>query len=210
MSRISIAGHTVVFDYGEVISPQPSAQDRAAIVELAGADRDQFWSAYWRHRPSLDVAALTVAEYWRAIEGDVGADWDAQRLHQLYLADFRSWLVIDQPTLEVLLDLHAGGTRLALLSNAGPDFSSYYRSGMLGNLFERVFTSAELGVLKPDPSIFEAVLRDLDVPASSVIFIDNLQQNVDAATGLGILAYHYTNASDLRSFLQSHAAASHP
>ncbi len=202
---ITIEKQTVVFDYGEVISPVPSQRDRRVILEFAGADREQFWAAYWRHRPSLDVAAMTVMEYWRAIERDVGADWDAQRIHQLYLADFRSWLVIDQPTLEVLLDLKAGGTRLALLSNAGPDFSSYYRSGMLGDLFERVFTSAELGVLKPDPGIFRAVLRELDVPASSVIFVDDMQQNIDAATTLGIHSHHYTDAGKLRSFLNLQA-----
>lgn len=202
---ITITAHIVVFDYGEVISATPSEQDRAIILELADAKREPFWAAYWRHRPSLDVADLTVTQYWRAIENDVGAFWDSRRLHQLYLADFRSWLVLDQPTLQVLLDLKAGGTRLAMLSNAGPDFSSYYRSGMLGHLFEQIFTSAELGVLKPEPAIFRAVLDRLGVPASEIIFVDNLPQNVRVAAELGITAHHYTDAPRLRTFLQTYA-----
>jgi len=36
-----------------------------------------------------------------------------------------------QGTLDLLIDLQLGGTRLALLSNAAPDFTSYYRHGML-------------------------------------------------------------------------------
>lgn len=202
---MSLDTRTVVFDYGEVISALPSAEDRAAILALADAPGEAFWAAYWRHRPQLDVAGLAVLDYWRAIGNDLGLEWDVRRIHQLHLADFRSWLVVDQPTLQVLIDLQAGGTRLALLSNAGPDYSSFFRHGMLGDLFDQVFTSAELGVLKPHPDIFRAVLDALDVPAASVVFVDNLQQNVDAATALGIVGHRYTDAAELRSFLEQQA-----
>ena len=38
---------------------------------------------------------------------------------------------------------------MALLSNAGRDFGSYFRHGTLGDLFEKVFVSGELGTIKP-------------------------------------------------------------
>jgi putative hydrolase of the HAD superfamily len=209
---ITIDGRVVVFDYGEVISREPSLADRAEIVRIAGAeaDPDRFWRVYWEHRVRFDQGTLAPAAYWAAIETDLGLRWDAAQRHALWLADFRSWLAVDPPTLEVLFDLQRGGTRMALLSNAAPEFSSYYRHGMLGDLFEQVFTSSELGVLKPEPAIFRALLDGLGVAPEQVVFIDNLESNVRGAQALGITAHHYTGAAELRAYLERLSEAGVP
>ena len=120
---ISLPGRTVIFDFGEVISLTPSDADRAAIARLAeveDADAEKFWQAYFGHRDGLDQGTAGAIAYWQAISDDLGAAWDEARMHELWAADFRSWLSINPAVIEVLSDLRAGGTRLALLSNAGP------------------------------------------------------------------------------------------
>jgi putative hydrolase of the HAD superfamily len=199
---LAIPGKVIVFDYGEVISIDPAAADKAALVELAGAETESFWGAYWRHRDKIDQATVSVREYWQLIATDLGLSWDTVELHRLWLADFRSWLAIDPDTLDVLIDLQRGGTRMALLSNAGLDFSSYFRNGLLGEFFDQVFTSGELGVLKPDAKIFRALLAGLDVAPSDVVFIDNRRDNIAGAAELGITGHVYTGAISLRSYLE--------
>lgn len=203
---ISIPGKVVVFDYGEVISTTPSEEDRTALAELAGGDAEVFWPAYWRHRDALDQGTLSIQQYWRGIEHELGESWGDAKVHRLWLADFRSWLSIDHDTLEVLLDLKAGGTRLALLSNAGRDFGSYFRHGTLGDLFEQVFVSGELGTIKPSAEIFEHVMSELGVTAAQTVFIDNKEENVRGAEELGIAGHVFTTAADLRAYLGSLAA----
>ncbi|AGW42183.1 hypothetical protein O159_22110 [Leifsonia xyli subsp. cynodontis DSM 46306] len=203
---IAIPGKVVVFDYGEVISITPTEADRAALVSLAGADSEGFWPAYWRRRNALDQGTLSIQQYWRGIELELGEQWADAKIHQLWLADFRSWLSIDQSTLQVLLDLKEGGTRLALLSNAGPDFGSYFRHGTLGDLFEKVFVSGELGTVKPSADIFEHVLAELGVTAAEAVFIDNKEENVRGAETVGIAGHVYTSAADLRAYLTALAA----
>lgn len=203
---ISIPGTVVVFDYGEVISVTPSEADRTALTEIAGGDADQFWPAYWRHRNALDQGTLTIQQYWRGIERELGESWEDATIHRLWLADFRSWLTIDHDTLQVLLDLKAGGTRLALLSNAGRDFGSYFRHGTLGDLFEQVFVSGELGTVKPSAEIFEHVIAELGVTPEQTVFIDNKAENVAGAEALGIAGHLYTSAADLRAYLEGLAA----
>lgn len=203
---ITIPGKVIVFDYGEVISVTPSEADRAALVELAGGEAEVFWPAYWRHRNALDQGTMSIQQYWRGIEGALGENWADAKIHQLWLADFRSWLSIDHETLQVLLDLRDGGTRLALLSNAGRDFGSYFRHGTLGDLFEQVFVSGELGTIKPSPEIFRHVLDELGVTAAQTVFVDNKEENVQGAEALGIAGHVYTTAADLRAYLESLAA----
>jgi putative hydrolase of the HAD superfamily len=165
-----------------------------------------FWPAYWRHRDALDQGSLSIQAYWRGIERELGESWGDATIHRLWLADFRSWLSIDHDTLEVLLDLKAGGTRLALLSNAGRDFGSYFRHGTLGDLFEQVFVSGELGTIKPSAEIFEHVMAELGVTPAETVFIDNKEANVRGAEALGISGHVFTTAQDLRAYLEGLAA----
>jgi putative hydrolase of the HAD superfamily len=212
---ISLPGRTVIFDYGDVISLPQTSADRDAIERLAvgdGANRDgaagadaapAFWKAYFAHRDGLDQGLGGVRAYWAAIAGDIGATWDDARVHELWAADFRSWLSINPGTVEVLADLKAGGTRLALLSNAGQDFGSYMRHGPLGDYFEAVFVSGELGLIKPDPAIFTHALGELGVSAADAVFTDNRADNVRAAETLGITGHVFTSPPALRAFLAS-------
>ena len=197
----------MIFDYGEVISLSQSPADRAVIASLAGAGdhaaAERFWTAYSAHRDGLDQGSAGVAAYWQAIARDVGATWDDARVHELWAADFRSWLSINPGTIEVLADLKAGGTRLALLSNAAPDFGSYFRHGPLGDFFTACYVSGELGLLKPDPGIYQHVLDDLGIGAASAVFIDNRQANIRGAQALGITGHLFTDAAALRAFLVS-------
>jgi putative hydrolase of the HAD superfamily len=203
---LSIRDRVVVFDYGEVISHSPSDADRSQLIHAAGVTNDPervavFWAAYDRNRDDLDQGILSIRDYWRAIAAELGTTWGDAAIDRLWLADFRSWLSINDETLDVLVELHEGGTRMALLSNAGRDFGSYFRHGALGDLFEAAFVSGELGVLKPSAAIFQTALDDLGIMPEEMIFIDNKEVNVRGAQALGIEGHTFASASGLRAYL---------
>ena len=203
---IAVPGRLVIVDYGNVISLSQSAADRAAIAELAGVNGDggpAFWRAYDAHRDGLDLGGAGVAAYWQAIAADIGVSWDDARVHELWSADFRSWLSINPGTVEVLADLKAGGTRLVLLSNAGADYGSYFRHGPLGDFFAACYVSGELNLLKPHPEIYRHVLADQGVSAADAVFIDDKERNVRGAQALGITCHVFTGPPGLREFLTS-------
>jgi putative hydrolase of the HAD superfamily len=210
---LALPGQTVIFDYGEVISLTPSPADRAVIARLAGVSgdtadgsgiaADRFWAAYFAHRDGLDQGTADVAAYWRAIAAEVGARWDEGRVHELWAADFRSWLSVNPGTVDVLADLRAGGTPLALLSNAGPDFGSYFRHGPLRDFFSAFYVSGELGLIKPQAAIYQHALDDLAITPAEAVFIDNREPNVAGAEALGITGHVFTDAGRLRAFLTS-------
>jgi putative hydrolase of the HAD superfamily len=202
---ISLPGRTVIFDYGEVISLSQSSPDRSVIERLAGVEGDaaKFWRAYSAHRDGLDQGGPGVAAYWQLIADEIGAVWDEARVHELWVADFRSWLSVNPAVIEVLSDLRAGATRLALLSNAAPDYGSYFRHGPLGVFFEACYVSGELGLLKPHPEIYRHVLDDLSVTPAEAVFTDNRASNVAGAEAIGITGHVFTTPAALRSFLTS-------
>jgi putative hydrolase of the HAD superfamily len=203
---ISLPGKLVIVDYGDVISLPPSAADRAVIADLAGVSGDgesPFWRAYFGHRDGLDEGTLSSLAYWRAIAADIGARWDEARLHELWAADFRSWLSINPGTIEVLSDLKAGETRLVLLSNASAEFGSFFRRGPLTDFFAAFYVSGELNLLKPYPEIFQYVLDDQGFGAADAVFIDNRDNNVRGAEAIGITSHLFTSPLELREYLVS-------
>ncbi len=200
--NIRIPDRVIVFDYGEVISVSQSAADRAALVEISGLDTGLFWQLYDRYREDLDQGVTLPGEYWNLIARDAGVEWSPAQLQQLWAADIRSWISVEPGTVQLLAELHAGGTRVALLSNAGFDFSDPFRHSPMAAYFEAMFVSAELGLIKPDPEIYRVTARELGIDLEQMVFIDNKKINVDAAIALGVTGHVFTTVAELRAFLE--------
>ena len=203
---LSIPNRVVVFDYGEVISLSPSEADRATILSIAGVEGDAFWASYWQHRNDLDQGRVSVPEYWAKIAADTGASWKPSTVYALWVADFRGWFSVEPGTIDLIADLHAGGTRVALLSNAGFDFAGPFRFSPMGQYFERMFVSAEMDSIKPDAAIYREVATELGIELDQMVFIDNRKVNTDAAAALGVTVHHYEGIDGLTAFLHSLAS----
>jgi putative hydrolase of the HAD superfamily len=203
---IDLSPRVVVFDYGEVISRAPTEADRALLVSRAGVDAEPFWTAYWAHREALDQGTASIAEYWRTVGSDLEVEWDPIDVHELWAIDHRGWLSVDPGTLAVLHALVAGGTRLALLSNAGPDFGGWLRHGSFAPLFERVFVSGELQLVKPHAAIYEHVIDELGITPAEFVFVDNKSENVEGAIAVGGSGHVFTDARSLEGWLRALAS----
>jgi putative hydrolase of the HAD superfamily len=201
--NIRIPDRVVVFDYGEVISVSPSEADRASLVEISGLEAGLFWELYERYRLDLDHGLMLPHEYWKLVARDAGVEWSPAKLQQLWAADIRSWISVEPGTVELLAALHAGGTRVALLSNAGFDFSDPFRFSPMAQFFEAVFVSAEMGLVKPDPEIYRVVAAELGITMAEMVFIDNKKINVDAAVAMGVTGHVFTTVAELRTFLEN-------
>lgn len=86
-------------------------------------------------------------------------------------------------TMDLMKNLRRKGVNVCLLSNALPNLENT-ASHLTFPKF--TFTSFELGLLKPDPKIYETVLERLNARPQEVIFIDDKETNVKAAQKLGI------------------------
>lgn len=79
--------------------------------------------------------------------------------------------------------------RLAALSNSNAyHWPRVIDELQLGQVIPEYYVSHELGMMKPDPAIFNTVVDKLGVSAEQVLFFDDTQANVDAAYQLGIKA----------------------
>lgn len=99
--------------------------------------------------------------------------------------------------------------RLLLLSNSNPLHVEVSAAKALEgtgktirDYFDRCYFSYELGLTKPDPDIFEALLADVGVVASECLFLDDGPKNIDAAQSMGFQTYFVTQGENLDFLFQ--------
>ncbi|MFJ6566005.1 HAD-IA family hydrolase [Streptomyces sp. NPDC091292] len=89
--------------------------------------------------------------------------------------------------LKVAREARAAGVRTAVVSNSlGREPYDPYAGFDLHGTFDAVVLSAEHGVRKPDAAIFRLALDKLDVPPERCLFVDDSEENLAAAHGLGL------------------------
>lgn len=78
--------------------------------------------------------------------------------------------------------------------------TAFIRKVMFPATFDGIFSSAEIGAVKPSRDFFEAVLAKLatqNISARQVAYFDDNERSVEAAKVLGIHGYIYTNIGDV-------------
>lgn len=68
----------------------------------------------------------------------------------------------------------------------------------LEEVFEEIYSSARIGIKKPDRKFFEFISADLSIPFNQIIFWDDKQSNVDSAKSLGIHAFLFEGLDKIK------------
>lgn len=67
--------------------------------------------------------------------------------------------------------------------------------------FRGILVSGEVGVIKPDPRIFELLIERFAIDTEDTVYIDDVEVNIAAACSFGFHAIHFTTAAALREEL---------
>jgi len=67
--------------------------------------------------------------------------------------------------------------------------------------FRDILVSGEVGVIKPNPRIFELLIERFGIASEAAVYIDDVEANVVAARPFGIHAIHFTTPAALRQEL---------
>jgi glucose-1-phosphatase len=195
----------VIFDIGRVIV---RLDLKRALTPIAAAIR---------RGPDQPAERLSPEEAWELIRGDeYWHDWQEGRIspaqwHQhlmrrlnlsLSYAQFRdAWnLVLDPETIlsENLFVQLGARCRLALLSNTDPfHVQCLEQRFAFGRHFPVRIYSCGIGASKPSPVIYEAALERLGVPAQEALYVDDIQEFVDAAREMGLDAIRFESPDRL-------------
>ncbi len=104
------------------------------------------------------------------------------------------------PLFEYAKKLKSAGYDLGMISNVGSPLTDFLPREYV-ELFDVVTLSYQVGVIKPDPAIYEACLSSLNLSPAQTVFIDDRESNVAGAKAVGMQALQYTSVSTTKTKL---------
>jgi putative hydrolase of the HAD superfamily len=189
----------VIFDFGGVLCFHPTAEQVAEVAGACGLPVPEFLRAFWANRHPYDAGEIGPQEYWRAIGRTAGRTFDDSLVAEMVRHEIDFWSRFDHRVLDWALQLRARGLRLGMLSNMPSPLGRHLReTRTLLNHFDHVTFSFELGVVKPQPAIYEDSIRGLAVEPSEALFLDDRPENVEGARAVGLQAELYVSWEKFR------------
>ena len=105
-------------------------------------------------------------------------------------------------TIEILKQLKQAGYPLYGLSNWSAETFPYAREKYdFFDLFDDFVISGAVGQVKPDPEIFQIMLKKIGKPAEECLFIDDSLTNINQAQKMGFRTIHFQSPEQLATAL---------
>jgi 2-haloacid dehalogenase len=103
---------------------------------------------------------------------------------------------------EIVAELRERGIPLYILSNFSAEtFPPAFERFDFLRWFRGMVISGEVGVIKPDPRIYEIMLARFAIDPHRAVYIDDVAANAEAARPFGIHSIHFTTPNALREEL---------
>ncbi len=113
--------------------------------------------------------------------------------------DYFSGDRVNHKVVALVRDFRAKGYQVALLSNNSLQLTSRLRDLGLADLFDHVLISAQMGMMKPDPTAYRVALQTLGVGPREAILVDESLTNIRGAQPLGIHTIVFRPDLDLKA-----------
>lgn len=187
----------VVFDFGGVIAEANTPKMANFLMDSFNINKNELSNAL----SDMQDQGSTEEQFWKQFANSkhiiLPNDW----INQFGVVIQESINEIPG-TLTLVKELKTQGYQTAILSDMTEYQAEIIRKIGYFRLFNPVVLSHENRVKKPNPEAFQILLKKLGKPASSVIFIDDRIENVEAAKIQGIDAIHFINPNQLKEELK--------
>jgi HAD superfamily hydrolase (TIGR01549 family) len=198
------AADALLFDLGRVVLDIDFSKVVACWAGHAGCEpahlagrfswRDEF---YQRH----EKGEISDGEFFAALRALFGVELsDAQ-----FLEGWNNIFAGEIPGIAPLLARAAQHLPLYAFSNTNGAHVEHFLqtyADLLGH-FREIFLSSAIGLRKPDAAAYDHVVNAIGVPASRIVFFDDLAENVEGARARGLLAVHVQSSADVAAALDA-------
>ena len=187
----------VIFDFGNVLSlPNRHVQVLDCVRRLE-IPEEEFLKIYRTERHLFDQGDLDVWEYWTRVMDRTFTEYSRLTLERLIDLDMQDWTRLNKPVLEWHHALAESGYLTGILSNLPYVFAEYFWEHFPWlEKFDAITFSCDVGAVKPEPEIYRVCLKSLGVEPEQALFIDDMQENVEGASRVGMHAELFVSAEE--------------
>jgi len=183
-----LGGVVIDVDFDRVFAHWAAAAecDPAQIKRRFAADE-----AYRRH----ETGRMEAAEFFDHLRASLAIDLSDRQ----FLDGWNAIFAGEIPGIAALLAKAAERIPLYAFTNTNPSHVAHYIGRFRPVLahFREIFISSRIGMRKPDAEAFDFVIKAIGVPAETIVFFDDLIENVEAAEARRMRGIHVTSSADV-------------
>jgi glucose-1-phosphatase len=191
----------LLFDLGRVVINIDFSKALACWARHAGCAASDLATRFtpddsYRHH---ETGRFSDAEYFEALRKSLGIGIsDAQ-----FLEGWNAIFAGEMPDISDQLARAAKHLPLYAFSNTNRPHVEHFSVAYADVLkhFRQVFLSSSIGMRKPDAAAYEHVVNAIGVPASRIVFFDDVAENVEGARAVGIHAVQVKSSADIAEAL---------
>lgn len=198
----------IIWDSGGVLVRTEDWTPRDNLADRLGLTRQELDDLVFGPRADArrQLGEISSEEHWKNISQTLGLS-AAQTVS--IRSEFFAGDELDSGLIDYIRELKQK-YRIAMLSNAPSDARTAISGKWhMDDAFHLIILSAEVGLMKPDPAIYELTLERLGFEPHETVFIDDFSENIKAARQLGMHTILFKNSEqtivDLQSLLDDAA-----
>lgn len=194
--------NAIIWDLGGVLVRTEDWTPRDDLAKRLGLSRNELNDLVFGSDDDTraQLGEISHEEHWEFIRQELGLSTGEMPAFQ---RDFFAGDQLDTALMDYIRTLKKN-YRIALLSNALPNLRiAINKEWHIRDAFHLMIISAEVGLMKPDPAIYQLTLQWLGVKPGQAVFIDDFSENVAAAGQEGLHTILFQNIDQIRSDLQS-------
>ncbi len=194
-----------IFDMGGVVTTNFGADNK--MYPYLGLERSKFFDICQKEKAAdgsdydidflLGIGKISVEEFWREFNRRIkvlGLNVPEVKT-DLYRLFFHPELKLE--TVELIKELRAKNHRVVSGTNTIQSHWENHTERGDYALFDQTYASNKIGISKPDPDFYKAIMKAEGYEASDTFFTDDKIENIESARALGINAVQFTSAEDL-------------
>ena len=182
-----------VFDMGGVVSFDSGYERR--IAHGLGMPVRELYALTDAEFRELTAGHISLDEFWRRVSRRTGRPVR----EDLFEVHFHPRL--NRRVARLVSRLRREARVVVGTNTVDTHYRAHDREGHYG-LFDAVYASCRMGLAKPDPQFFRHILQREERRPEESVFVDDRQENVEAAAGLGMIAILFTGAGPLERRLR--------
>ena len=178
-----------VFDLGGVLSVPMVSKKLYEQIEWK-VSYDKFLDKFNNSAESIKVhkGEISTKEFFEYVKRYMNNNITLEEFKNIYVNNNEFF----NDTIETIKKLKNLGYKVYLLSNLKEiDYEKFIKHFDV-SIFDEMFLSFKLGMLKPNDDIYQYVINKLNTKPENIYFFDDNKENVDGAIRNGINAYQVT------------------
>jgi len=188
----------VLFDYGGVLAEEGFRDGLVTFAKEQELNAEVMTNEGMKavYDSGFVLGHGTASDFWKLLRQRTGLVGDNDELSKRILSGFmlRPWMI------ELVGQLHKQGYITGILSDQTYWLDTLNERDHFFDAFDHVYNSYYIGKGKQDSSLFNDVAKDLGLPLSKILFIDDNEGNIIRAREAGMQAIQFV---DRQSFISA-------